>query len=53
MAVIPYPLNFSLVPRSKIKLKGRYIDTTEVIEAESRAMLNTLSDHNFQDAFTK
>jgi predicted Zn-dependent protease len=37
----------------KIKLKGRHFDTTEVIEAESQVMLNTLSEHNFQDAFKK
>jgi hypothetical protein len=33
----------------KIKLKG-HID---VIEAESQAMLNTLTEHDFQDAFKK
>jgi hypothetical protein len=37
----------------KIKLKGRHFDTTEVIEAESRAVLNTLIEHDFQDAFKK
>jgi hypothetical protein len=35
----------------KIKLKGRHFDTTEVIEAESQAVLNTLTEHDFQDAF--
>jgi hypothetical protein len=35
----------------KIKLKGRYFDTIEVIEAESQAFLNTLTEHDFQDAF--
>jgi hypothetical protein len=34
-----------------IKLKGRHFDTTEGIEAESQAVLNTLTEHNFQDAF--
>jgi hypothetical protein len=28
-----------------IKLEGRNFDTTEVIEEESQAMLNTLTDH--------
>jgi hypothetical protein len=27
--------------------------TIEVIEAESQAVLNTLTEHNFQDAFQK
>jgi hypothetical protein len=35
----------------KIKLKGRHFDTTEVIEAESQTVLNTLTEHHFQDAF--
>jgi hypothetical protein len=35
----------------KIKLKGRHFDTTEVIEAESQAVANTLTEHDFQDAF--
>jgi hypothetical protein len=37
----------------KIKLKGRYSDTTAVITAESQAVLNTLTEHDFQDAFKK
>jgi histone-lysine N-methyltransferase SETMAR len=45
------PCDFSLVPRLKIKLKGCCFDTIEVIEAESQAVLNTLTEHNFQDAF--
>jgi hypothetical protein len=40
-----------LFPRLKTKLKGRYSDTTEVIEADSQAVLNTLREHYFQDAF--
>jgi hypothetical protein len=35
----------------KIKLKGRHSDTTEVIEAESQTLLNTIAKHSFQDAF--
>jgi hypothetical protein len=34
-------------------LKGSHFDTTEVMEAESQAVLNSLTEHNFQDAFTK
>jgi hypothetical protein len=37
----------------KIKLKGRHFDTTEVIETESKAALNTLTEHDFQDVFEK
>jgi hypothetical protein len=35
----------------KIKLKGRHFDTIEVIEAESQAVLNSLTEHDFQDAY--
>jgi inactivated superfamily I helicase len=37
----------------KIKLKSRHFDTIEVIEAESQAVLNTLAEHDLQDAFKK
>jgi hypothetical protein len=37
--------------RWKIKLKGRHIDKIEVIGADSQAVLNTLTEHDFQDAF--
>jgi hypothetical protein len=37
----------------KIKVKGCHFDTTEAIEAESQALLNILSEHDFQDAFRK
>jgi hypothetical protein len=42
---------FVFVPVSqlKLKLKGR-IDTVEFIDAESQAVLNTLTEHDFQDA---
>jgi hypothetical protein len=40
---------FFLFPR----LKGRHFDTVEVIETESQAVLNTLTEHDFQDAFKK
>jgi hypothetical protein len=36
----------------KIKLKGHlHFDTVEVMEAESQAVLNSLTEHNFQDEF--
>jgi hypothetical protein len=36
-----------------IKLKGHHFDRIEVIEAELLAVLNTLAEHDFQDAFKK
>jgi hypothetical protein len=35
----------------KIKLKGCHFDTIEAIEAESEAIPNALTEHDFQDAF--
>jgi hypothetical protein len=35
----------------KIKLRGSHFDTTEVTEAESQVVQNTLTQHEFQDAF--
>jgi hypothetical protein len=32
-------------------MKGHHFDTVEAMEAESRAVLNTLTKHDFQDAF--
>jgi hypothetical protein len=37
----------------KIKLNGHHIDTIVVIKAESQVVLNTHTEHNFQDAFKK
>jgi hypothetical protein len=37
----------------KTKLKGHHFDATEVIKAESQAVLNTLTEHDFHDAFKK
>jgi hypothetical protein len=42
-----------LFPLLKRKLKGSHVDTNEMIGAESHAVLNTLADHDFQDAFKK
>jgi hypothetical protein len=53
MTVAPHPPYLSLFPQLKIKLKVCLSDTTLVIEAESQAVLNTLTEHDFQDAFTK
>jgi hypothetical protein len=34
-------------------LKGRHFDTTEVVEVESQSVLNTFTQHGFQDEFMK
>jgi hypothetical protein len=41
--------DFSLFPRLRIQLKGHNFDTVDVIEA----VLNTVTEHDFQDAFKK
>jgi hypothetical protein len=46
MTVIPHSLYFSVPPVEDF-------DITEVIEAESLAVPNTLPKHNFQAAFKK
>jgi hypothetical protein len=53
MIVVPHSPHVSLFPSLKIKLKDHNLDTTEVIVAESQAMLNTLTEHDIQDAFKK
>jgi hypothetical protein len=47
MAVVPHPPYTSLFPRLEMELIGRHFDTTEVIEAESQAVLNTLTEQDF------
>jgi hypothetical protein len=36
-----------------MKLKGDHFDTIEVTEAESQVVLNTVTEHDLQDAFKK
>jgi hypothetical protein len=52
MTIIPTHPTFTLFPRLKIKLEGHHFDTIEVIEAESQAVLNTFTKHDFQDTLT-
>jgi hypothetical protein len=47
------PCDFSLLPQLKMKLKGHHVDTMDVIEAESQAALNTLTEYDFEDTFKK
>jgi hypothetical protein len=42
-----------LFPRLNMKLKSHHVDKFEVMEAELQAVLNSLTEHDFQDAFTK
>jgi hypothetical protein len=51
MIVVPHPPYFSLFSQLTIKLKGPHFDTTEVVDPESQAVLNSLTEHGFQDAF--
>jgi hypothetical protein len=53
MTFVPHPFYFSLFPKLKIKLKGCHFYTTEVIKAESQAVLNTFKERDFQDEFKK
>jgi hypothetical protein len=39
---------FCLFPQLKIKLKCGHFGTIEVIEAESQAVLNSLTEHDFR-----
>jgi hypothetical protein len=47
------PCDFSLFSHLKIKLNGRHFNKIEVIEAESQAVLNIFTEHDFQDALTR
>jgi 23S rRNA maturation mini-RNase III len=49
VTVVPHPT--FLFHRLRTKLKTRNFDAIEVIEAESQAMMYTLSEQDFQDAF--
>jgi hypothetical protein len=51
MTVVHHPLHSPPIPLLNIKLKGSHFDTIETIEAESQAVLNTLTKHDSQDAF--
>jgi hypothetical protein len=60
MVLIPHPpysphlapCDFYLLPKIKLKLKGRRFDTTE-IQVDSQTVLNTLTEKDFQEAFQK
>jgi hypothetical protein len=47
----PHSPYFSLLPRLIISLISRNVDTIEVLDAESQAVLNTFTEQDFQKAF--
>jgi hypothetical protein len=49
----PHPPKFLLFPILNIKLQVLHFDTIEMIEAEWQAVLNTLTEHDLQNAFKK
>jgi hypothetical protein len=53
MTVVPHPTYFPLFPQLKANLIGHHFYTTEVIEAELQKVVNTLTEHDFQDVFKK
>jgi hypothetical protein len=53
MTVVSHLPYFSLCPQLNMKLYGRHSDTAEVIKAEVHAVLNTLTEHDYQDTFNK
>jgi hypothetical protein len=61
IALIPHPVyspdsapcDFFLFPKMKLKLKGRWVDTIEEIQAESQRVLDTLTEKDFQEVLHK
>jgi hypothetical protein len=47
------PCYFFLFPKMKLKLKGRRFDTIEQIQAETKRVLDIVTEKKFQEAFTK
>jgi hypothetical protein len=48
---VPHPPCFSLFSLLRIKLRDHHLVIIAVLEAESHAVLNTLTEHEYQDAF--
>jgi hypothetical protein len=51
MNFVPHPSYFSLFHLLKIKLNNCKYEMIEVMEAESQAVLNALTEHDSQNAF--
>jgi hypothetical protein len=58
MVIVPHPpsspdlapCNFALVPKLKMKLKGRF-ETVSDIQREAQAALNSTKENDFHSAF--
>jgi hypothetical protein len=50
---LTWPTVTFLFSQVKIKLKGCHFGTMEVIQVELQAVLNTLAEQDFQEAFKK
>jgi hypothetical protein len=61
MIVIPHPpyspdlapCDIFLFPKIRFKLKGRWFDTNEELQAESQRVFDTPTEKDFQEAFQK
>jgi hypothetical protein len=51
--VVPGPCHSPLFPQLEMRLKDRQFNTIEVTDAESQAVLNTLTEHDFHDELKK
>lgn len=45
------PCDFALFPKMKLKLKSHYFETIDQIQMESQAILDSLQEDDFQNAF--
>jgi hypothetical protein len=59
MIIVPHPpywldlvpCDFALLSKSKMKLKGRHLETVSDIQRESQAVLNSIKENDFHGAF--
>ena len=51
--LIWHPVTLFLLPKMKLKLKGRQFSSIEEIQAETQKVLETLTEKDFQEAFQK
>jgi hypothetical protein len=47
------PTYFSTLSQLKLNLKGRHVVSIEMMEADLLALVNTLTEQGFRDAFIK
>jgi ribosomal protein RSM22 (predicted rRNA methylase) len=61
MVIVPQPpyspelslCDFALFPKSKMKLKERSFETVSDIQRESQAVLDSIDEHDFHNAFER